>query len=157
MSGLKLYEITNQYQMLIDNSDNIEELESIKDNIKDKAVNVAAYIKNMEAEEMAILNAIKQMKERSECLSKKIESLKDYLLFNLVKCDVKEIRSSQFDIKIKKCPPSLLIHDEINIDDEYKTIKNVISIDKNKVKNDLLNGIIVPGAEVVINNRLEIK
>lgn len=157
MSGLKLYEISNKYQIELDDPSGYGFLDSIEDELNIKAVNVAAYIKNLEAELSAIENAITDMKNRESVTYKKICSLKEYLLFNLNKCEIKEIKSAQFDIKVKKCPASVVIINDSIIDDEYKSIKEVTSIDKNKIKNDILNGVIVDGAEIVYNTRLEIK
>ena len=161
MNGLKLYEISNEYQSLLNSEEYFVDIEDklnqIEDQLNLKAINVAAYIKNMEAEESAIKNAITEMKEREKKVSSKIDSLKSYLLFNLGKCNIQEIKSIQFDIKVKKCPPSVTILNDDYISEEYKSVKEVISIDKNKIKSDIFNGVIVEGAEITYNNRLEIK
>lgn len=162
---MNLYKISNSYQGLmyqlneLENisEENLLELDNIKEDFSNKAINVAAYIKNMEAEESAIKEAIFEMKEREKRISGKIESLKKYLTLNLSNCDITEIKSIQFDIKIKKCPPSVNIINDSFILDEYKSTKEIVSIDKNKIKNDILNGVIVDGAEIVYNTRLEIK
>jgi len=155
-----LYEISAEYQQAINNCNDFEEdaLDIMKDSFENKAIAVASYIKNISAERAMINEAIKQMKERADLLYRKEERLNDYLKLNMCNCGITEISSSPyFKIKIKKSPPSILVFDEDMVPIEYKRIKEVVTINKIKAKEDLLQGLFISGLTLEQNNHLEIK
>lgn len=161
-----LYKISSEYQSLFSEINNEEEvtnnslliLDSYQSKVEDKAIAIGCFIKNLESEQLAIDMAIKNMTQRKKNLDNKISYIKDYLKINMEKCGILEISSSPyFKIKLKVCPISVNITDEDKIPDEYKKYKEVISIDKIKLKEDLKQGLYVNGAELHQNLRLEIK
>jgi len=164
---MKLYEITNQYLELLNNisdkeTGEIDEnalvwLNDFKDDIKTKSISIASFIKNMEAERDAISDAVKAMEVREDRLRDKINYLGQYLKVNMERCEINEISCPYFAIKLKKCPVSVDIINEEFIPEEYIKRKEVISIDKIKLKNDLQSGLEITGASLKNNNRLEIK
>jgi hypothetical protein len=164
---MKLFEIANEYKTLLDNSfeyetgeinaTSISRLDELAGDLKEKGIAVASYIKNMEAERRAIYEASKSMMEREERLSNQIYNLESYLQSNMERCDIKEISCPYFVVKLKKCPISVEILDENDIPDEYKNKKEIISIDKIKIKEDLLSGTFLRGAALKQKTRLEIK
>ena len=163
---MKLYEITSAYQNIFNQIDEtgevnesfITQLETIQEDFEQKAILVASYIKNLEAEELAISNAIDEMKARKDKLSKKAESLSEYLQFNLQALSINEIKSSPyFKIRLKKCPASVEVFDEKIIPDEYMREKITITPDKMKIKEVLSEGVEVPGCTIQHKIKLEIK
>lgn len=164
---MRLYEIANEYQLLLDQSINPETgevnetalacLENIVDNVKNKSIAVASYIKNIEADEIAIDAAISRMQDRKNQITKKVESLITYLQTNMERCGINEISCPYFVIKLKKCPVSVDVIDEASIPDDYKKKKEVISIDKLKIKEELNNGVVIPGVTLKQNMRLDIR
>lgn len=165
MTGMTLYDISTQYQHIFNNIleddddvNNEEILSIIADNIQDKAIAIASFIKNLEVQRNAIEDARKMMQEREKRLDKKIEWMKNYLLVNLLKCDIKEItKSPYFLIKVRKCPPSVAILDENLIPNDYKITKEIVTFDKNKMKADMLEGVYIEGADLSFNQRIDIK
>lgn len=73
------------------------------------------------------------------------------------RCGFTEIKSPYFVIKLRKNPVSTDIIDESVIPDEYKKTREVVSIDRARIRDELRAGVIVPGAELRQNNRIEIK
>ena len=73
------------------------------------------------------------------------------------RCAISEIKSPYFVIKLKKCPISTEILDENSIPNDYKKVKEVVTIDKLKLKDEMLAGVVIPGAQLRQNNRLEIR
>lgn len=136
----------------------LRELDDLQDNIEQKAVNIAAYIKNIEAEYEQVVNARKEMQLREKKLREKSDWLTDYLKINLQQCHIQELRiSPQFVIKIKECPCSVNIIDEKLIPLEFKKKVFSWSYDKEFIKKTIKNGINVSGAELIKKTRLEIK
>lgn len=165
--SLRLYEISNQYQQLFSqieqqeeiDSASIEKLESMNDLIENKAIALASFIKNIDAERKMIEEAEKAMSHRKQQLTRKMDNLTDYLTFNMRRCGITEIkRSPYFIIKLKKCPPSVAIKDESLIPVEYKKTKEVVTVDKIKIKEEIMQGVVIEGVELKTDNiRLEIK
>lgn len=165
---MKLYEITQQYEQLLDeiantedgeiNEENLISLTQFESDFEEKAIAVASYIKNIEAEEQAINNAINEMKNRKDKLTKKAQSLSDYLQYNLTLLSISEIKSSPyFNIKLKQCPQSVEVIDEEIIPTEYWREKITKSLDKMMIKECLNKGIEIPGASIQRKIKLEIK
>jgi predicted transcriptional regulator len=164
---MKLYEIANQYQEVLSEICNEEtgeinetalvRLEEVKDSIKEKGIAVASFIENIEAEEKAIDAAIDKMERRKKQLANQSTFLVNYLQSNMERCAINEISCPYFVVKLRKCPLSVDITDELSIPDEYKKRKEVVSIDKLKIKEEITNGVVVPGASLKQNLRLEIR
>lgn len=164
---MNLYEISNEYQALLDDRYDpdtgeflqpaLGRIDEIAEQLEDKAIAVASYIKNLEAEREAIEKAKKNMAERESRLDKRADYLSQYLQSNMERCGITEIKSPMFVIKLKKCPVSTDILDENMIPNDYKKSKEIVTIDKLKLKEEMLAGVIVPGAALKQNNRLEIR
>ena len=164
---MKLFEIANQYETLLEqtfdpetgeiNAQAMAKLDEVSLDIKEKGIAVAAYIKNMDAERKAIEDAKKGMAERETRLVNRVAYLTSYLQSNMERCGINEISCVNFVVKLKKCPVSVDILNEDSIPDDYKKTKSVVSIDKIKIREEILAGVIVPGASLKQNNRLEIK
>lgn len=164
---MKLYQIADQYESILNEAINPEtgeinetalmKLDDIKDDVKEKGIAVASFIKNMEAERNAIEAARKIMAEREARLDREMSWLDGYLKGNMERCGISEISSPYFVVKLKKCPVSVNVMDEDAIPDEYKKVKTTTSIDKAMVKEGILAGIVIPGAELKQNVRLEIR
>jgi hypothetical protein len=162
---MNLYEITGEYQKALDNLCDPEtgevleasliSLNEIQKSFEDKCIAVSYFIENMEAEKSAIADVKKRMHERESRLNKKIQSLKDYLLCNMEKSDIKKINCPYFDISLQKNPPSVNILDEEAIPLEYKKIE--LKIDTALIRQDLLNNKKVDGAELIQRKSVRIK
>ena len=168
MPKMRLYEITNEFQNVFNqvnedgelSDDLITNLDVLKIDFENKAVAVASYIKNIEAEEAAIGQAIDDMRARKAKLTKQVESLSDYLQYNLQKLSITEIKTCPyFKIRLKQCPPSIDVFDEKAIPPEYwrEKVTTTTSVDKIKLKEVLSEGVDVPGASIQRKLKLEIK
>jgi len=164
---MNLYKIANEYQEVLSktfdpetgevNENAIALLDIAKGEVKEKGIAVASYIKNLEAERNAIENAKKEMAEREKRLDNRLTYLSDYLKSNMERCGINEISCPYFIVKIKKCPLSVDILNEDEIPDNYKKVKSVTSLDKIKLKEEILSGAVIPGAALKQNIRLEIR
>ncbi len=167
---MKLYEIANEYQRALADLDDLfmqddgdqlvlDSLSSIVGEFSDKAKAVAAYIKNKEAEVTAIKNAIDDLRARAISKAKQVDSLKDYLLFNMKAMGLKQIDDPINPIKICKNPPRLVIDEsilDVSLLEEKRTIQFVPMKDKIKdmLKEDPLS---VIGAKLEQGERLSFK
>ncbi len=163
---MNLYQIDQQYsEILMDlydengevNQTALAKLEQNDAALEKKAIAIASFIKNMDAERQAIDEAKKAMSEREKRFKKRIDELEGYLLANMEKRDIKHISCPYFDIKLKKCPVSVEITDASLLPEEYTRVKTEILPDKIKIKDEMLVGVLVPGAALKTNMRLEIR
>jgi len=160
-----LYEIANSYQSIMNkimkedeiSPEMLDQLNSVESDIKEKAVNVAAFIKNLESEAEGIEKAVKIMNERCSRIFKKAQSLKEYLKNNLESCNTREIKSPFFDIRIKMNPESVSIKDESIIPGFYWREISTKRVDKTLIARDLKSNIAIPGAELARQTRIEIR
>lgn len=162
-----LFAIATKYEELLHQSFDEEtgeinelalaELQLTKADAKDKAVAVASYIKNLEAERDAIERAKRSMSEREDRLDKRMDYLEEYLQSNMERCGIKEISCPEFVIKLLHNPPSVNPINEEFIPEKYKKVKEVVTLDRLKIKEDILAGIEVPGATLQYRVRLEIR
>lgn len=163
---LKLYEIANEYQQALDALSEMEDMseEAIKDTLdgikgefNEKAINVALYIKTLEAETSAIREQIYDFIKRSDALSRRADNLRDYLIFNMKSCGSNKIGSELAVLEIRKNPLSVDIYDETEIPENFMQIKVSKSPMKATIKQTIENGDFVPGARLIQNYRLVIK
>lgn len=163
---MNLYTIASKYleafNALTDTDDMPEEaildtLEGIEGEFNEKALAVAAYIKNLEAEAVAIKDAYKRMKERHDSKMSKVESLERYLIGNMQKIGVKKVESSELLVQVKANPEKVIIDNDKEIPIQYVVERVEISFDKNGIKKALQEGVEINGAHLEREFRLAIK
>jgi hypothetical protein len=163
---MNLYQINSEYEQILNqlydddgmiNENAMVQLEQNELVMEKKAIAIACYIKNMDAEREAIEQAKKAMAEREKRFKKRIEYLEDYLLSGMEKRGINHISCAYFDIKLKKCPPSVDIIDEDLLPEEYKRVKIETLPDKIKIKEEMQMGVVIPGASLKTGMRLDIR
>jgi len=162
---MRLYEIASQYQQALATLDDLDlpddviadTLEGLKGALQEKGKNVAAYIKNIEADVAAIKDAEQAMKGRRAVLQRRADWMKTLLLNSMQNSEITEISCPWFVIKPKKNPPSVNITDANAISKKYKIEVVTYKIDKKLISADLKKGAVVNGAELTQGWRLDIK
>ncbi|GIR18725.1 MAG: hypothetical protein CM15mP33_02470 [Candidatus Neomarinimicrobiota bacterium] len=145
MSKSTLYDIANEFEKSLDNlldhddSDLINEIESIEGEFKLKSANVAKYIRNLEHLALGIKEIESNQKHRRNSLEKKIARLKDYLRINFEKTNTDRIESDDIVIAIIKILKSTYC-DEEKIPEEFFQVKETKLLNKDKLKESLKNG-----------------
>lgn len=163
--SLRLYEIADQYRFLLSdmydeetgeiNENTIARLQELGDSMETKCINITRIFKQIDAEREAIEKERKAMSAREKALKNQVDRLKDYLSFNMEKCAITKIECPQFIISLQKNPPSVEILDENKIPQSYNRV--TITHDLQKIKEDIKNGVDVPGARLVQKNSLRIR
>jgi hypothetical protein len=136
-------------------------LDAISGDLEEKVRAVAAFIKNLEAEAVAIKAARDDMDKRLKARVAKADRLRDYLLACLELARTDQVKGVQFDVKVKTNPPSLVIVDEDKLKfapaEFFTLVPEHEEINKAKLKEALLAGREVPGAVIQRGKRLDIK
>ncbi len=166
VNNMKLYEISNELQNVFENisedgdvtQDQLDLIDNLNQSFEEKAVSVAAYIKNLEAESKMIDEAVIEMTKRRRRIDRNAEDLVDYLRCHLIQNSINEIKTSPyFKIKLKKCPPSVEVFNEEEIPAEYWHERVTKVLSKRNLLDDLKEGQEIPGAYIKNNIKLEIK
>lgn len=162
---MHLYDYTNQYQKALvelddlDLPDNVVEdtLNALVGDFEEKTKNVVAYMRNLAVDVDAMKNAEKLIKERRQRVERRVQWTNNYILTNMLINNITSITCPYFSIKTRKNPHAVNITSTDDIPDQYITEEMVLKIDKKKIKEDLLAGREVAGAEVTQGWRLDIK
>lgn len=159
-----IYEIQKEYfdlmNKVIDNEGEftpelLEKLEINEQELKQKAINYAYVIKKLDADEVAINNEIKRLSELKKANAKKIDKLKEIITNAMINFGLDKIDSSTLKLFIRNSE-SVNVIDESKLSDNFFTTKVTKIVSKTALKNALKTGEIA-GAELVVNNNLQIK
>ena len=155
---MKLYEITDAY-LSLDEAEKTDEIIKVLDGIKDefdkKAENTVKVIRNFEADIQALRDEEKRLAAKRRSLEKKKEDLKEYLYSNMERLNLRKVNAGIFDINIQKNPQSIKILDEATIPDKYKIAS--YRLDKKTLKDDIKNGVVIEGAQLVQTEGIRIR
>ena len=145
---MKLYELTDQYiQALeffeeneLDEATIADTLGAIEEEFTDKAVNIAKFIKTLEAEAAAVKEEERRLSERKKSFENKAANIKKYLEQQMIATGNKKIKHALFTLGIQKNPPGVDITDEKKVEDKY-LVPQPAKIDKKAILADLKQGI----------------
>lgn len=162
---MRLYEIADRYQFLLHdlydyetgvvNETTLARLNELTDTMEDKAINITMLFKELEASAEAIEKERQAMQKREKALKNQIQSLKDYLRTNMERCQINKIECPQFVIGLQKNPCSVEIVNEESIPEEYTKVR--VELDIAKIKDELKNGVVIPGARLVQGSSIRIR
>ena len=159
-----LYEISQEYiagflalsEMELDETTLTDTLEAMTGDFEAKAVNVAKFSGNLDAEATAIKEAEAKMATRRRSIESKSARLKDYLKTNMIDTGITKISCPFFQLAIQKAADKVIIASESDIPADFMRIKTIIEPDKIALKEALKFGD-VPGAHLEANFTLRIK
>lgn len=134
-------------------------LEGMAGALEVKATNVAAFARNLEATAEAIKNAEGEMAKRRKAIERRSESLRTYLLDNMVRAGISKIESPMFRLTVRDNPPAVIIDDAALLPIDYLNIPEPPppTPDKKAISEALKAGLDVPGARLARGKRLEIR
>ena len=132
-------------------------LDNIESSFNDKAVNVAMYIRNQEAEADAIDEAVKAMTARSRSLKAKAGRMKQYLLDEMKVTQTTQIRCPFFSVSVRQNPPSVKVTMGAVLPDALLLPAKPRDPDKKAIKSLLEDGVTVEGCTLERGESLVIK
>lgn len=150
---MKLYEITEEIAALDALEDDgevgfAEALQSSMDELHcefaDKATRVVAYRRNLEADVSAFDDEIKRLQAKKKAAQNRVDSITDYLRFNMQSAGMEKLNTGLFKISI------VAGRDVAEISDESQLPDGFFKIERKPVKAEILKalkaGEFVPGA-----------
>lgn len=123
-------------------------LNALSVEFKDKAVNVALFIKSVEAMAEACKIEQLRLRDRQSSFESKAKQMKDYLLQNLVATGKTKITDPLVTISTRKPSKVVVIDDEKSIDEKWIVTKTSSSVDKRSVAAALKAGEEIKGAHL---------
>ena len=149
---MHLYEITKQLNELLAMEDipreQIEDtINLIEEEFEGRAEMVAAYIRELEADDAGMKAEIDRLSERKRVLSAKIDNLKDYLRQNMLASGKTNIKGKLFSITLGK--PSSVLDVFVPVEqlpDKYRVVK--LSADNAAIKAALKAGTEIKGCAI---------
>ena len=158
---MNLYELSSD-SIALNDIESVEDLEVIREIIKkeiqNKSTGIVAVVRNLESNIAAIDTEIKRLQELKRLKQNNITRLKEYTKECMNIQGIKKLETSLGNISIRKTPASVKILDETKIPLEYLNVKQVTSIDKKTLLDDLKDGLILEGiAELSQGTSLTIK
>lgn len=157
-----LYELTNQYQQLLELESEIDEqtfidtLQSIDEAIEDKAENLAKVIKEMEATITTIANEVNRLQSKKQVVANRVSNLKTYLQGEMEKVNKTKIKGELFTVNIQNNPPSLKVDSADKIPKSFY-IEQEPTLDKKALKEAVKNGEVIEGVELKQTRSLRIR
>jgi len=123
----KLYEIGERYRNLealledenMDKEVIAEALGGVEEEFAQKALNVARFIKNLEANVKVLKEEKDRLTKREAAEKRKAEQLKEYLLWEMTTTNLDVIQDPILPISLRQCPPSVEIDPEAKIPKKY--------------------------------------
>ena len=152
---MNLHELTNEFKELQDfglDTDSqvyIDTLEAIKQPIIEKGVNIVKLTDSWQGTVDTIDSEIKRLQARKNVFKNKIDSLKEWLRFNMEYSGIDKIECPLFTITLRQPSKNsvLVIDDENELLKHYEKVVKP-SIDTVRLKADLKSGQSVLGAHL---------
>jgi len=168
---MHLYEIATDYRDIIgllENTDptDAEGMEAVSnaiaqvgDEFNAKAVAIVHYGKNVGSDIDAIDAEIKRLTARKKSMQSRADWLNGYLLENMQRTGISEIKCPVFTIRLRDNPESVVIDDEAAIPAEFMKTPPppAAAPDKTAIKAAIKEGRDVPGVRLERKQRVEIK
>lgn len=164
-----IYQISEEYNLLYDKLENgegidletgeidedlLKSLEVTKEELNKKAIDYAYIIKNFEDESLILKNEIDRLTKRKKYCENIISRLKNTVTDAMLQFNISEIKGNTLRLSFRKSE-KVEITDESKLSEEFMVIKK--EPNKILIKEALKNGTAVDGAELVINQNLQIK
>ena len=154
----ELSEIETQILEQLESEDGIDKeiYDTLKFTEEEILVSCARVYRQILSDAQACKDEEKRLSERKKRLENNAARLKELMFDGMKIADVKKIHRPEFDISIKKNPPSLQIDPNAQIPIEYYKTQDPI-LDKALLKEDVKSGLFIEGVQLVQVERLEIK
>ena len=131
---MKLYEITDEFLGLDDIEDELidieVELNKLEIAFSEKAENIAKLVRSLEAQKDALATEAKRLTEKRDATQNRIDSLKAYLKAEMERIGRDKIQAGIFRVRLQNSPLTIDIIEESKIPDEFKSVEEIIKIDK---------------------------
>jgi len=161
---MNLYQLTETYAQLLqldlEEQDMVTALDSIQGTVAEKAEGILMVMKTLEAEQDAYTKEIARLNDLKSKSEKKVDSMKEYLSYNLQQMDIKKLDTALFKLSFRKSEV-VVITDHYRIPKEFMKEKITETPDKTALKKAIKeatkNGFGIDGCCLETKQNLQIK
>jgi hypothetical protein len=161
---MNIYELKEQYMRLqalaesgeFDQEAIDEAMADVEDAIEQKAENYALVMKNLEGNVMGLDAEIKRLQAMKKSVESNIDYMKDRLSDMLTAAEKKKFKTDHFAFSFRKSE-SVSVVDQTLLPGDYIKVKVTELVDKTEIKKAIKAGEIIPGAELIQKQNLQIK
>lgn len=160
---MNIYELTDNFNQVYneiqageDSEVYLDTLNSIDEAIEEKADGYSAIIKSIDGDNEIIAKEIKRLQERKKSNENAIKNLKENLKHAMEQTNKKAFRTAKNSFGIQRNKPRTDIKDETKIPKEYYN-EQPMKLDKQRLLEDLQNGIEINGVELTQDTSLRIR
>ncbi len=147
-----LYEMANESE----GDELIELYNELSESLANKLENSGKVLKQLQADSDMLKTEEARLKQRRQVVENNIDRLKELMLSAMNSSGEAKIKTQLFSFSIR-ASESIKITDESLLTDGYIRVKTIREPDKKAIKETLDKGIYVEGAEIVINESLQIR
>lgn len=159
---MNLYDIKSEIEALFSKVDEngelpediAQQLEQLAITEHEKIENTGLYIKNLLSDANAIKNEVDRLNERRQSMTHKAERLKNYLSDYLTNNNKDKFSTARIDLRFRRSE-QVHIYQDADLPNTLWRVK--LEPDKAHIKELLKAGEIVPGAELIERQNLQIK
>lgn len=94
-------------------------LDGIAGDLEEKAISVAKFARNLEAEADAISEAIKAMQARASATALRAAGLRKYLMDAMIASGIRKVSCPYFVVSVRDTPEAVVIDDESAIPERF--------------------------------------
>lgn len=155
MSNFSLYQITGAFPAIMEQEEMAPELKEELEReltvlLHEKSQNIIGYTRNIELTIEAMKTEEKRISEQRKALENKLDKFKEYVKNCMEQGGITKVDTGLGTLTIAKNPMSVEVENEIEVPDEFKIVKSIVSIDKTAVKNHFKEtGEVLPGIKIV--------
>jgi len=160
---LKLYELSQSYQDILDLAESVEDnqylletLETIEDEFNSKLENIGKVMSSLDADMDSIDYEIKRLQEKKKALNSNKTNLKKYVETEMQKLGKRKVKTTLFTFGIQNNPPSLDIMDDRYIPKEFYEPQQP-KLNKRELLKALKQGDVIKGVEIKQSEGLRIR
>ncbi|MDR0480873.1 MAG: siphovirus Gp157 family protein [Gallionellaceae bacterium] len=134
-------------------------LEGLSGELETKAINVAAFIRNLETSADAMKEAANELLARSKATQRRADDARQYLLANMDRTGITEIECPYYRLRVRDNPGAVVIDDAGAIPAEFMRQPEPPppAPDKKAIADAIKAGRQIDGAHLAFGKRLEIK
>lgn len=165
MSDLKLYQITDDFQELMDRATDGEITEEeynklgekLAMQLQEKSTNIIGYYETQNNLVEGIDSQIKRLQNLKKVTKNRIDRYKEYVKGCMEKLGLVKIETELGTISVAKSPISVEVVDENKIPKKFKEEVKTIKIDKTKIKNSYKETGELPEGTIIHDNNTYLK
>lgn len=159
MSNITLYQMTNDFNALLDSDDDISNAlaDIVSGEIEAKAENVCKFLSVLESSVEQFKVEEKRIAERRKALENKAQRVKEYIKECMLNGNIDKMQAGTFRLSVSLTAGTLEIDDIAQIPQKYLTIVTNTIPDKTAIKAALKAGENVPGCHIEAGTSLRIR